>query len=97
MELKINVNYNVKIESCNIDHLTAVFKQLTMMIFTDFVRSVLQTFPERSMLMEEKPFACSCGNSNAFVWKTGNAKLTKVSTIFGDIMVPQMQVTLGTL
>lgn len=92
MELKLNFNYSVEIESCNIDYLTAVFKQLAVKLFTDFVVSVLHTFAERFMLMEEKPFACFCGNSRKFVWKTGNAKPTKISTFFGDIRLPQMQV-----
>ncbi len=92
MELKINFNYSVEIDSCNIDHLTAVFKQLAVRLFADFVTSVMHTFAERYMHMKSKPFACSCGNSTEFGWKTRNAKLTKISTIFDDIRVPQMQV-----
>jgi len=90
--MKFNLNYSVEIESCNIDHLTAVFKQLMVMIFTDFVRSVLRHFAEWSMSMEEKPFCCPCGNSKDFVWKTGNAKPTRISTIFAELELPQMQV-----
>lgn len=90
--MKFNLNYNVEIESCNIDHLTAVFKQMMVMIFSDFVKSVLRDFAERSMAMEKKPFCCPCGNSKDFVWKTGNAKSTKISTIFAELELPQIQV-----
>ena len=92
MEFNINFNYTIHIDNFSIDHLVAVFRQLVIKIFNDFVRSVLESFAKSCMDMEEKPFSCVCGNATAFIWKTANAKLTKISTIFGELELPQMQV-----
>ena len=39
------------------------------------------------------PFACErCGKKSSFTWKTKHAKDTRISTIFGEIILGQMQV-----
>ena len=40
-------------EKCNVDYLTAVFKQLPVTVFTNFVKTVLEQFAENFMKMEK--------------------------------------------
>lgn len=92
MKIEFSFNYSVEVEECNIDYLTAVFKQLLVMIFTDFVKISLEQFGDSFMKMTKKPFRCSCGNDIDFIWKTRDAKPMKITTIFADLLLPQMQV-----
>lgn len=92
MKIECNFNYSVEVEECNIDYLTSVFKQLLVMIFTDFVKTSLEQFGDSFMKMTKKPFHCSCGNDIHFIWKTRDAKPLKITTIFADLLLPQMQV-----
>ena len=92
MKIEYRMNYSMEVEKCNIDYLTAVFKQFLVMLFTDFVKAVLEQFAEDSMKMEKKPFHCSCGNDKNFTWKTKDAKPMKITTIFAELILPQMQI-----
>ena len=92
MKIEYKINYSMEVDKCNIDYLTAVFKQLLVMVFTDFVKTVLEQFAEDFMKMEKKPFHCSCGNDKNFIWKTKDAKPMKVTTIFAELILPQMQI-----
>ncbi len=92
MKIEYRVNYSMEVEKCNIDYLTSVFRQLLVLLFADFVKAVLEQFAEDSMKMGKKPFRCSCGNDKGFIWKTKNAKPMKITTIFAEIMLPQMQI-----
>lgn len=92
MKIEYKVDYSIEVEKCNIDYLTAVFKQLLVMLFTDFVKIVLEQFATNSMTMDKKPFHCPCGNNMDFIWKTRDAKPMKITTIFSDLILPQMQV-----
>ena len=92
MKIEYRVNYSIELEKCNVDYLTAVFKQLLVMVFTDFVKTALEQFGEDFMKMERKPFHCSCGNDKDFIWKTKDAKPMKITTIFAELILPQMQV-----
>ena len=86
------MDYIIEVEKCDIDYLTGVFKQLLVNVFTDFVRTVQVKFAEGFMGMEEKPFSCGCGNRRDFIWKTKDAKPLKITTIFCELILAQMQV-----
>lgn len=92
MKIEYRLNYSIEVEKCDVDHLTAVFKQLLVMVFTNFVKTVLEQFAMNYMKMEKKPFSCACGNDKDFIWKTKNAKSMKITTVFADLILPQMQV-----
>lgn len=92
MKINCNINYSVDMEKCNIDYLTAVFKQLQKMVFADFAKTSLEQFGDKYMKMDTKPFHCVCGNCTDFIWKTKNAKSMKITTIFTELTLPQMQV-----
>ena len=92
MEIRYNVSYSMEVERCNIDYLIAAFKQLLPMLLTDFISTLLEQFAEEAMRQEEKPFSCECGNRRDFIWKTRNAKGMKLTTIFAELLLAQMQV-----
>ena len=92
MKIECNFNYSVEVEECNIDYLTSGFKQIQEMVFTDFAKTSLEQFGDSAMKEAAKPFCCTCGNNKDFIWKTKDAKPMKITTIRGEIEVPQMQV-----
>ena len=92
MKIEYGFNYNMEIDRCNIDFLIAVFKQLLPMLLKDFIQAVLEQFVNVFMAQEKKPFLCDCGNDKDFIWKTRNAKTTKITTIFAELILAQMQV-----
>jgi hypothetical protein len=63
------------------------------MLFTDFVKTALEQFAVMYMHKDKKPFKCSlCGNDMRFIWKTKEAKPMRITTIFADLPLSQMQV-----
>jgi len=63
------------------------------LFLAEFVKEILTTFADDIMKRAEKPFCCDkCGNNVSFIRKTWNAKPTSVTTIFGEVSLPQMQV-----
>jgi len=92
VKIEYRFNYNMEIDRCNIDFLVAVFKQLLPMLLKDFIQTVLDQFVNVVMAQEKKPFLCDCGNDKDFIWKTRNAKPTKITTIFAELILAQMQV-----
>lgn len=92
MKIELNFNYSVDLEKCNIDYLTSVFKQIQELLFTDFAKTSLEQFGDSAMKDATKPFCCTCGNNRDFIWKTKDAKSMKITTIRGELELPQMQV-----
>lgn len=93
MKINLSLNYIADVEKCKIDYLTGIFKQLLILFLTDFVKVVLAAFAEEIMKQAQKPFSCEkCGNDMDFIWKTRNAKEMKITTIFAELLLPQMQV-----
>jgi len=92
VKIELNFNYSVDLEKCNIDYLTSVFKQIQELLFTDFAKTSLEQFGDSAMKDATKPFCCTCGNNRDFIWKTKDAKSMKITTIRGELELPQMQV-----
>ncbi len=93
MTIIINIDYKISIPDCNIETIIACFKKILVLFLTDFVIAILTEFAQFYMNQESQPFECEkCGSNNRFIWKTKNAKDTRIGTIFGAIKVGQMQV-----
>ena len=61
------------------------------LFLSEFIGVIVLKFAEAYMSKEEKPFYCDkCGNNRNFIRKTGNAKPTKIITIFGEIVLGQI-------
>lgn len=92
MNIKYSFEYSLEFEKCNIDFLIAVFKQLLPSLLRSFILTTLEQFANHIMSQKEKSFECECGNSKDFIWKTKDAKATKIITVFGNLLLSQMQV-----
>jgi len=92
VNIEYNASFTLEIKECRVDYLMAAFKQLLPLLLGVFVEVALKRFAEKAMLEEQKPFACECGNGQDFIWKTKNAKPTVITTIFGILSLPQIQV-----
>lgn len=93
MQVTIKVDYIVEIPDSNIETITACFKKVLLLFLREFVIRIVNEFAIQYMNQEAQPFACTkCGSKSGFVWKTKHAKDTKVATIFGTIVLGQMQV-----
>ncbi len=92
MKITFTGSYVIDLPDCKIDTMISAFKKLQCIIFSDLARQVLDQFATQYMGLRKKPFSCKCGNCRRFIWKTKNAKLTTIMTIFCEIILPQMQV-----
>ncbi|KXB06965.1 hypothetical protein AKJ51_02370 [candidate division MSBL1 archaeon SCGC-AAA382A20] len=93
MTVNIKCNYTIEIPNCNMETLTAAFRKVLILFLRDFVLVILNKFATEYMNQKIKPFKCKkCGNNEEFIWKTRRTKNTKITTIFGDIILGQMQV-----
>lgn len=93
MQVTIKVDYIVEIPDSNIETITACFKKVLLLFLREFVIRIVNEFAIQYMNQETQPFACTkCGSMSGFVWKTKHAKDTKIATIFGTIILGQMQV-----
>lgn len=79
--------------NCKIDTIIAGFKKALPIFLTEFIQTILIGFAEEYMSMVLKPFSCDkCGNNRNFIWKTRNAKPTTIITIFGEVILGQLQI-----
>jgi len=92
MKIIVKLEYILDLPNCNINTITSAFKKLQGLILADIISQVLVVFGEYYMQQAKKPFSCKCGNCANFIWKTKNAKWTKIMTIFCEICLPQMQI-----
>ncbi len=93
MQVTIKVDYIVEIPDSNIETITACFKKVLLLFLREFVIRIINEFAIQYMNQETQPFACTkCGSKSGFAWKTKHAKDTKIATIFGTIILGQMQV-----
>jgi len=93
MKINIAFNFNIDMPDCKIDTIIAGLKKVLPLFLTQFVKTILMEFANHYMLEAEKPFSCDkCSNNKSFIWKTRNAKSTTIVTIFGEIILGQLQI-----
>jgi len=93
MKINIAFNFNIDMPDCKIDTIIAALKKVLPLFLTEFVKTILLEFANHYMQEVEKPFSCDkCGNNKSFIWKTRNAKTTTIVTIFGEIVLGQLQI-----
>lgn len=93
MTVNIKCNYTIELPNCNMETVTAAFRKVLILFLRDFVLVILNKFATEYMNQKTKPFKCEkCGNNTRFIWKTRRAKNTRITTIFGEVILGQMQV-----
>lgn len=92
MKIEFKPHYSLEIQACTTEILTALFTKLLPLILADLYQVALQAFAKKFIEQKKLPFPCRCGNDKHFIWKTQAGKLTSLTTIWGDIQVPQLQI-----
>ncbi len=91
--MQIDFKVNINIPNCKIDTIIGAFKKALPIFLTEFIKTILIKFAEEYMSKAVKPFSCDkCGNKRNFIWKTRNAKPTTIVTIFGEVVLGQLQI-----
>jgi len=91
--IKFNIDFEIEILNCRIETIIACFKKLSNLILAELAMKILLEFAIQYMEEKKQPFVCNgCGDKSNFIWKTKQGKPSKISTIFGAMIVGQMQV-----
>ena len=92
-EIKICINFNVKTADCKMETIIACYKKLSILIFAEVAMQILREFAIQYMNEKTQPFVCGgCGVDSNFIWKTKCGKDTTLTTIFGAMIIGQIQV-----
>ena len=90
---KINLDLSIDVKSSNLKDIIDAFKSSIIIYFQFFVRQVLIHFAKEYMKTGELAKMLNCSKIN---WKTSKGnKLTSIKTIFGNILLPQLQIKLS--
>lgn len=93
MKTNLSIKISVETPDCKIDTIIGAFKKVLPLFLAEFAKVILKGYAKDIMSLVEKPFSCDhCGNNRHFIWKTMNAKPTTIMTIFGKIVLGQMQI-----
>jgi len=93
MQIDQTFKISINTPDCKIDTIIGAFKKVLPLFLTEFVKIILIKFAEEYMSKAVKPFCCDkCGNNRNFIWKTRNAKPTTIVTIFGEVVLGQLQI-----
>lgn len=93
MRINVSLNFEMEMPNSKIETIMAAFKKFLPLLLAEFTKTVLEGFANEVMTWTVKPFSCDrCGENQNFIWKTRNAKPTTIVTIFGEILLGQMQI-----
>lgn len=74
-------------------YITEAFFKIQKSFLQQFFQNVLLAFAEYFMSFQVKPFRCDkCSNRQYFKWKSRHGKETSLLTIFGQVILKQLQV-----
>lgn len=90
--ISFNCQFDILMDNCKLSTIILAFSKLLPQMLADFFQKVLVGFGEYAMSQTKKPFACTCGNDEEFIWKTKHGKVTKILIIFGWLTIHQLQV-----
>ena len=90
MNSKICLNYSINLESCTLDNITALIKELLPLILEDIFKIILLEFGQRYK-DSEGTHKCDCSNTAKLKWSHKMGQLSIVKTQWGDVKIPQLQ------
>ena len=90
MNSKINLNYSISLESCTLDNITALIKEMLPLILEDVFGIVLLYFAEKYKESEET-YKCDCSSNSELKWSHKIGRKSIVKTQWGDVNIPQLQ------
>lgn len=93
MQIEFACSISIDIPEPKLDTIVICFASVFGKIFKEFCRQVLLGFADEYMRLATKPFSCvHCGNEHFFKWKTHHGKPTSVLTVFGELVLAQLQI-----
>tara|TARA_B100000809_G_scaffold117047_1_gene115298 strand:- start:86 stop:1345 length:1260 start_codon:yes stop_codon:yes gene_type:complete len=90
MNSKICLNYSISLESCTLDNITALIKELLPLILEDIFELILLEFAEKYKESELSD-KCNCSNNAKLKWAHKVGRKSTVKTQWGDAKIPQLQ------
>lgn len=91
MNSKISLNYSIDLESCTLDHITALIKRLLPLILEDLFRIILLEFAERYKNSDAVD-KCNCSPDARLKWAHRIGRKSTIKTQWGDTEIPQLQI-----
>ncbi len=86
-------NISIDIDRPDLKNIIEAFHEIHKILLPSFFNQVILSFAEYYMSLKEKPFCCDiCGNNHSFIWKTRKGKKTSILSIFGMLILNQLQV-----
>jgi hypothetical protein len=90
MNSKICLNYSISLESCTLDNITALIKELLPLILEDIFGFILLEFAEKYKVSEVID-KCNCSNNAQLKWAHKIGRKSIIKTQWGDTKIPQLQ------
>ena len=90
MNSKICLNYSINLESCTLDNITALIKEILPLILEDIFAIILLGFAEKYK-QSEVTDKCDCSNNAQLKWAHKIGRKSIVKTQWGDVKIPQLQ------
>ena len=93
MQVQFTCNTNIDIKSPTLNEISTNLSRIIKEIVQEFFRQVLLTFANHYMESNCLPFPCAkCGQTNNFIWKTHKGKPTSLLSVFGWLILFQLQI-----
>lgn len=93
MKFEFSTTISIDISEPKLDRIVYCFASSFSQIFKELSQQVLIGFANEYMSWRVKPFSCAtCGNDQFFKWKTHRGKSTSLLTIFGQLILSQLQI-----
>jgi ribosomal protein L37E len=93
MNFDFSCTINIDISEPKLDKIIYCFSSIFGKILRELSQQVLVSFADEYMSWHVKPFSCIvCGNDKYFNWKTHRGKATSLLTIFGQLILSQLQI-----
>lgn len=91
--INISLDLNIEVKSCKLKDIIEAFKKSIMPCFQEIVTQILHYFAKEYMKTGELANLLDCKKVG---WKTSKGnRMTRIMTIFGMILLPQLQVKIA--
>ena len=90
MNSNISLNYSINLNSCTLDNITALIKELLPLILEDVFTIILLHFGQKYKDSEAID-KCDCSHNAQLKWAHKTGRKSIVKTQWGDAQIPQLQ------
>ena len=90
MNSNISLNYSINLNSCTLDNITALIKELLPLILEDIFTIILLHFGQKYKDSEATD-KCDCSHNAQLKWAHKIGRKSIIKTQWGDAKIPQLQ------